>query len=127
MGDHGTLGAEHLLIVCFVGANDAGAASGGHLTFGRFASSSELFCSVRSFIGRLAGIKIGSKKREKKTPRACAAKQKPHFFNDHPTAATRETRNDRSGIPAVGGRQSGRSHRTDQADDRDARGEVTRD
>ena len=26
------------LIVCFVGANDAGAASGGHLTFGRFAS-----------------------------------------------------------------------------------------
>ena len=26
------------LFVCFVGANDAGAASGGHLTFGRFAS-----------------------------------------------------------------------------------------
>ena len=49
------------------------------------------------------------------------------FFDDHPTAATRETRNDRSGIPAVGGRQSGRSHRTDQAGDRDARGEVTRD
>ena len=36
---HGTLGAEHFLVVCFVGANDAGAASGGHLTFGRFASS----------------------------------------------------------------------------------------
>ena len=34
--------ARHLplgfLFVCFVGANDAGAVSGGHLTFGRFAS-----------------------------------------------------------------------------------------
>ena len=38
VGDHGTQGAEHFLIVCFVGANDAGAASGGHLTFGGFAS-----------------------------------------------------------------------------------------
>ena len=38
VGDHGTQGAEHFLIVYFVGANDAGAASGGHLTFGRFAS-----------------------------------------------------------------------------------------
>ena len=55
------------------------------------------------------------------------AKASFFFVDDHPTAATRETRNDRSGIPAVGGRQSGRSHRTDQADDRDARGEVTRD
>ena len=35
---HGTLGAEHFLVVCFVGANDAGAASGGHLTFGRLPS-----------------------------------------------------------------------------------------
>ena len=40
------------LFVCFVGANDAGAASGGHLTFGRFAS-----CSRNQLIhGRMVSI-----------------------------------------------------------------------
>ena len=41
--------------------------------------------------------------------------------------ARRGTRNHRSGIPAIAGRQSSTAHRTDRADDRDARGEVTRD
>ena len=31
------------LFVCFVGANDAGAASGGHLTFGRFARFTSVY------------------------------------------------------------------------------------
>ena len=35
--------------------------------------------------------------------------------------------NGRSGNPAIGGRQGDRTHSTDQAGDRDARGEVTRD
>ena len=33
-------------IVCFVGANDAGAASGGHLTFGRFSSFRDGGCKL---------------------------------------------------------------------------------
>jgi hypothetical protein len=81
------------------------------------------------FMGRLAGVNLVPTSGIKKGPHALAQRSKnlTFFFDDHPTAATRETRNDRSGIPAVGGRQSGRSHRTDQADDRDARGEVNRD
>jgi len=65
----------------------------------------------------------------KKEPNALAQQSEnlTFFFGDHPTAARRETRNDRSGIPAIGGRSGDRNHRTDQADDPDARGEVTRD
>ena len=53
-------------------------------------------------------------------------------MNGKPRAGSEDERvarhgDDRSGIAAIGGRQGDRTHSTDQADDRDARGEVTRD
>ena len=79
--------------------------------------------------GPSSGYKIRFQKAELKKDRTRSRSEaKPHFFfYDHPTAARHETRTDRSGIPAIGGQQGDRTHRTGQADDRDARGEVTRD
>ena len=80
-------------------------------------------------------IRTGATKEDQKVElkkdqtRRCYVK-KPRFVFDpthHTPDARRGTRNHRSGIPAIAGRQGSTAHRTDRADDQDARGEVTRD
>ena len=67
------------LFVCFVGANDAGAASGGHLTFGRFARS-HLFCQFCVVVK----MRRGGERAAQKHATTYATKTARHRRDIHP-------------------------------------------